>query len=139
MKATAWVDGGNRGSPGPYACAAVLAIDDGPTIEKASYLGDYGTNNKAEYEGVLLALRVAKESGVTHLRIRCDSKLIVEQVLGAWKTKEPTLWALKERARELAAGFERIDIKHVPREENVAADALVTRLLDERVGKKRRP
>jgi ribonuclease HI len=114
-----------------------LVLDDGPTIEKAVYLGDHGTNNQAEYGALILALKLSAQHGVTMLKIRSDSRLIVEQVIGAWRVKEPSLRPFVDRARALAATFEQIEIRHVPREQNSAADALVTALLDEKVGKKR--
>jgi ribonuclease HI len=137
LHAIAFTDGGTRGNPGPYGCAAVIYIGD-EQYEATRFLGEHGTVNQAEYEGLILALQLAKKNGVTHLRVRCDSKLIVEQVIGAWRIKELTLQPLVDRARSLAAAFEQIEIKHVHRKENVAADALVTALLDAHTGNPRR-
>lgn len=131
--ATAYFDGGSRGNPGPYGCAVVVYAD-GEGRQEAVYLGDYGTVNAAEYEGLLLALRLALSMGVTSLKIRGDSRLVIEQVLGSWKVKEPSLAPYVARARELAQRFDGVEIKHVPREENVVADALVTTLLDDHTG-----
>lgn len=134
--AVAFSDGGCRPNPGHYACAAVL-YHDGVGHQESCYLGDNGTVNDAEYEGLLMVLRMARELRITHLQIRLDSKLVVEQVLGKWQVKSPRLAAYNTRAQELAARFESIEIKHVPREENVIADELVTRLLDEETGRAR--
>lgn len=137
-RATAHVDGGNRGNPGHYACAVVFYHEEtGIGRQEVRYLGDHGTNNDAEYEGLLLALRLARQMGVKRLKIRSDSKLVVEQVLGNWKVKEESLRPYVIAARSLAAEFESCEIKHVPREENVVADALVTALLDEITGRAR--
>jgi ribonuclease HI len=131
--AIAHTDGGSRGNPGDYGCAAVLYVD-GTGYQEAVYLGDHGTVNEAEYEGLILALKMALERGVKRIRIHMDSKLVVEQSLGAWQIKQPHLQPYVDRARELAGRFELVEIKHIPREENVVADALVTELLDEQTG-----
>jgi|SRR5665213_304698 len=139
MRATAFCDGGVRnGNPGPYACAVVIYSEEtGIGHQEAVYLGDHGSNNAAEYEGLILALKIARQLQITHLTVRLDSKLVVEQVLGNWRVKEPTLQPYVDRARELAARFDEVKISHVPREENAVADALCTTLLDEKVGKRR--
>lgn len=138
MRAIAHIDGGTRGNPGPYACAVVFYHEElGIGRQEVRYLGDHGSSNAAEYEGLLLALRLARAMGVKRLKIRSDSKLVVEQTLGAWKVKEESLRPYVVAARELAAQFESVEIKHIPREENVVADALVMALLDEIVGRPR--
>lgn len=137
-RATVHCDGGNRGNPGHYACAVALYDEtSGIGRQEARYLGDYGTNNMAEYEGLLLGLRLARAMGVKQLKLRLDSKLVVEQVLGSWRVKEESLRPYVTAARSLAAEFETVEIKHIPREENVVADALVTALLDEITGRAR--
>lgn len=136
MKGEVYFDGGSRGNPGPYGCAVVLYVD-GAGYQSVRFLGEHGTVNEAEYEGLLLAMRLALEHRVTYLQIRGDSKLIVEQVLGGWKTKQPHLVPYLMQARELAKRFAKVEIKHVSREQNLLADALVTEMLDKQVGKKR--
>jgi ribonuclease HI len=131
--AVAFCDGGCRPNPGHSACAVVLYVD-GSGYTDARYLSDHGTVNTAEYEGLLMAMSMALRLGVKHLRIRMDSRLVVEQVLGSWKVKEPSLVPYVARARDLAQRFDGVEIKHVPREENVVADALVTALLDDHTG-----
>src|ERR1019366_6492102 len=137
LHATAFFDGGVRGgNPGPYGCAVVLHIGD-EQHGTSLFLGENGTSNQAEYEGLILALQLAKKAGVTHLRVRSDSRLVVEQVIGAWRVREPSLRPYVDRARSLAEKFEQIEIRHVPRVENALADALVTTLLDNYTGRAR--
>lgn len=140
LRITATFDGGVRGgNPGSYACAAVLYFDGYPTpLEKALYLGDSGTSNEAEYEGLILALETAQKAGATDLIIRSDSRLVVEQVLGNWRVKESRLKPLRDRAVQLASQIGSVRIDHIHREHNAEADALVTALLDQRTGIKRR-
>lgn len=116
----------------------MMRVESAPElpIESVKYLGE-ATNNVAEYEGLMLGMRMALGYGVDDLQLISDSKLVVEQVLGVWQVKEPRLKILCAEAREMATQFLKCEILHVAREENVAADKLVTDLLDERSGKKR--
>ena len=131
MKATLYADGGARGNPGPAAGAAVLLGDDGRVLaERAQYLGT-ATNNVAEYTGLIVGLEEAKRLGVTTLDVRMDSMLVVQQMRGLWKIKHPGLRPLALRAGALLAEFPERTVEHVRREENLLADALVNRALDE--------
>lgn len=124
--ATVFFDGG--GGPGhrPFACAAVIYLDDNRALSysRSRVLGRDLTNNVAEWEGLILALELAGELGVTNLRVRGDSKLIVEQALGNWKIKKEHLRPLRDRAMILAGAFDRVEIDHVHREGNRRADEL---------------
>ncbi len=125
-------DGGSRNNPGP-AAAGVVINDDGKVTEVKKYLGDKQTNNWAEYEAVAIALQEARRLGLTgrELEIRMDSKLVIEQVSGNWKIKEPTLRPQAAKVRELLAGFAGHRFVYVPRAENAEADRLVNEALDE--------
>jgi ribonuclease H / adenosylcobalamin/alpha-ribazole phosphatase len=56
--------------------------------------------------------------------LRSDSRLLIEQLAGRWKVKNPTLQQLHRQARSLLAGFERVELEHVRRERNTEADRL---------------
>lgn len=139
MRGVCFFDGGSRGNPGIAGCAIVLTIDHKPDdpIEITKLLENPETNNVAEYEGLLLGLRTSIVRGVTDIQMVSDSKLVVEQVLGAWAVNEPRLQILCAEARDLGTRFEKAQIMHVRREQNKEADKLVTDLLDEASGKKR--
>jgi ribonuclease HI len=127
---TAYVDGASRGNPGPAAYAVILQGPDGKTIlELGKYLGR-ATNNVAEYYGLISALDAAASHGITRLRIRSDSELLVRQMEGRYRVKSPDLRPLYERAAKLARGFAYFAIEHVPREQNRDADRLANRALD---------
>ena len=128
-----YTDGGARGNPGPAAAGAVI-IDDKNKTELKKYLGDNLTNNWAEYEAVLLALAEAKKIGLVGraIEFRCDSKLVVEQISGNWKVKEPSLKPKVAQARALLADFPGSRFVYSPREKNKEADHLVNEALDER-------
>jgi probable phosphoglycerate mutase len=95
------------------------------------------TNNEAEYEALIEGLKAVSEWKPDRLEIFLDSKLVVEQVNGRWKVKEPHLQPLQTRAKELLAGFPEVEIKHVERERNKGADALANRAMDEHAKKPR--
>jgi len=130
VKLVVHVDGGARGNPGPAAAAAVLSTSDGDVVDAAhEYLG-VATNNVAEYRGLLLGLRRARELGADELDIVNDSELVAKQVNGEYKVKHPDMKPLHAAAREALGQFGRWSIRSVPRAENAAADALVNQALD---------
>jgi ribonuclease HI len=92
-------------------------------IEEGFRLGP-GTNNRAEYLGLIFALRHALRENVTHVRVRMDSLLVVNQVSGRWSCRDSGLKPLCEEARGLAGMFGGFHIEHIPREDNEAADGL---------------
>jgi len=106
-----------------------LAISGGPELHARGFLG-VTTNNVAEYGGLLEALRLALEEGVTDIDISSDSQLLVQQMLGNYRVKHPNLKPLFEEARRLAARFERFAIRHVYRNENKVADGLANEAID---------
>jgi len=134
MSVIVYTDGGARGNPGP-AGAGVVILHDGTTTEVKAYLGDRQTNNWAEYEAVVIALGKLLEMNLrdTDVEFRLDSKLVVEQLEGNWKIKEPNLKDQAERVRGLLKDFGRVSFTYVPREKNKEADRLVNEALDEMV------
>jgi ribonuclease HI len=126
---TVHVDGGARGNPGPAAVAAVVSAEDGTVLEERSETIGVATNNVAEYRALLLGIERAQELGADELDLVGDSELIVRQVKGEYKVKDPALRELHARVRHALVG-PRWSIRHVRREENAAADALVNAALD---------
>ncbi len=128
-----YTDGGARGNPGP-AGAGYVFMDGGKIIhEGKKFLGEKQTNNWAEYEAVALALTdaIAQGRDKEEIEIRMDSKLAVEQILGNWKIKEPTLKPQVAKVHALLKDFPKYRFVHVPREENAEADRLVNEVIDE--------
>jgi len=125
------IDGASRGNPGPASYAIVVRDPAGKIIlELAKNLGRE-TNNVAEYYALLAALDYATTYGITALRIRSDSELLVRQMQGRYKVKSPDLKQLHERASKLARQLGYFAIEHVPREMNRDADALANVALDQ--------
>jgi ribonuclease HI len=131
IEATLFADGGSRGNPGPAASAAVLIDPQGETIEEVDAFLGVATNNVAEWTALLLGLQAAAKRGIRRLAIRLDSELVVKQLRGEYRVKHAGLQPLHQRARILLRSFERVDIAHVPRAQNVLADRLVNRVLDQ--------
>jgi ribonuclease H / adenosylcobalamin/alpha-ribazole phosphatase len=80
---------------------------------------------------VIRGLERARELGAREVLVRSDSRLLVEQLSGRFKVKNPTLQRLHAEASSLAAGFARVRFEHVPREENTEADRLANQGVDD--------
>ena len=132
QKVVIYTDGGARGNPGP-AGAGVVIIDGERKEEVKAFLGEKQTNNWAEYEAVVIALGKALEMLLRDrdIEFRLDSQLVVEQLKGNWKIKEPGLRAQAAKVRSLLKDFGTVTFIYVPREENKEADRLVNEALDE--------
>lgn len=130
MRVVVHVDGGARGNPGPAAAGAVVSSADGDVLAEAAERIGVATNNVAEYRGLLLGLRRARELGASEVEVVNDSELIAKQVNGAYKVKHRDMKPLHAQALQALGGFERWSIRSVPRAQNAAADALVNQALD---------
>lgn len=124
-------DGGSRSNPGP-AGIGVYATDGSKVLFTLSEFLGVQTNNYAEYTAVIRALEECKEKKLTNERIDffLDSKLVVEQVQGNWKVKEPSLQPLVLQVQELASLFSKVTFTHVRREHNADADRLANDAMD---------
>jgi ribonuclease HI len=130
LKLVLHVDGGARGNPGPAAAGAVVSDAAGTVLDEASEVLGVATNNVAEYRGLLLGLRRARELGATELDIFNDSELIARQLTGQYRVKNEALRPLYEQALAELSEFDRWSITSVPRAQNAHADALVNAALD---------
>jgi ribonuclease HI len=127
---TAHIDGGARGNPGPAGYGVHIELPDGSVVELHGGLG-IATNNVAEYNGLLAALRWAIDHRQRSVRIKADSELLVKQMRGEYKVKNPGLLPLVARARELVSQLDRVSFEHVRREQNKDADRLSNVGMDE--------
>ncbi len=130
MKVVVHVDGGARGNPGPAAAGAVVSTPEGDVIADAAEAIGIATNNVAEYRGLLLGLRTARELGASEVEVVNDSELVAKQVNGTYKVKHPDMKPLHAEAVRALRDFERWSIRSVPRAQNAEADALVNQALD---------
>jgi ribonuclease HI len=124
-------DGAARGNPGPAAIGAVLFAPGKlePVAVVSEAIGR-ATNNEAEYRALLAGLEAALVAGVTHLLVRLDSELLVQQATGAYRVKAVNLKPLFAQLRLLMVRFASITFEHVPRERNSIADDLANAALD---------
>jgi ribonuclease HI len=127
--ATASIDGGSRGNPGPAGYGVRIERADGTIVEVKKSLA-LATNNVAEYNGLLAALRWAVAHGITALHVRSDSELLVKQMRGEYRVKNPGLQPLYDEARALVRQIGRVKFEHVRREFNKDADRLANEAMD---------
>ena len=128
---TAYIDGGARGNPGPAGYGVRVESADASLIEELHGGLGIATNNVAEYNGLLAALRYAIEHGHRDVRIKADSELLIKQMRGEYKVKHPGLQPLHKEARQLAMRLDRVTFEHVRREFNKEADRLSNLGMDE--------
>jgi ribonuclease HI len=139
MKLTIFADGGSRGNPGPAASGAVVTDENGAVLrEVGTYLG-IATNNVAEWTGLITGLEAALELGATEIAVRLDSELVIKQLSGVYRVKHPSMIPLHAKAKALLRKFSHVDLAHIPRRRNAAADAVVNAVLDERAGRTAAP
>lgn len=137
MTFTLYADGGSRGNPGPAGAGAVVFDTAGKrVVDVSDYLG-VATNNIAEYEAVLRGLNALYEAypeghfAHAEVLIRMDSKLVIEQLKGAYKVKHPNLIPRYFEVKNvIARHFPHITFEHVRREFNKDADELANKAMD---------
>jgi ribonuclease HI len=108
----------------------VVSDPDGVVLAEIAEGIGVATNNVAEYTAAIRGLERALELGAREVTLRSDSRLLVEQLAGRFKVKNPTLQRLHHEVRRIAAGFERVGYEHVPRERNKEADRLANQGVD---------
>lgn len=132
-----YTDGGSKGNPGPSAIGADICNERSETIKKYSErIGD-GTNNEAEYQAVIFALKKAKQlfgkkavKGL-EIKINSDSELLVKQLNGEYKVLEPKIQTLFLAVWNLKTEFKKVSFSNIPREENKRADDLVNEAFEQ--------
>ena len=108
-------DGGARGNPGPAAIGVIVRKDDKILIRYSKVIGEMLTNNVAEYEALIKALELASEVTTDEITCMLDSELVVKQLLGEYKVKNPKLLPLFLKVQKLQDKFKKIRYEHVSR------------------------
>jgi len=126
-------DGAARGNPGLAGAGAVLFDEEGQVLERLGKFLGRQTNNVAEYQGLLLGLRRARELGAEELEIVADSELMIRQLSGAYQVRATALRELHSEALSLLKAFRKVKLMHVPRAQNGEADEMSNRAIDERL------
>jgi ribonuclease HI len=126
-------DGASRGNPGLAGAGIVIKDESEHRIRQiAEFLGSM-TNNQAEYRALIIGLKAAIEIAPQSVLIRMDSELVVRQMNGVYKVKNPALLPLYLEAAELAREVPNLTIVHVRREQNPGADAVANLAIDGRM------
>ncbi|OGZ58004.1 MAG: hypothetical protein A3G60_04240 [Candidatus Ryanbacteria bacterium RIFCSPLOWO2_12_FULL_47_9c] len=131
-----YTDGGSRGNPGPAALGIVIQDTSGKLIKEYGEALGVRTNNEAEYEAVIFALKKVKalfgkeKTKTMALDVRMDSELVMKQLTGQYKVEEEKLFPLFIKIWNLKMDFGSITFMYVPREKNKDADRMVNEALD---------
>lgn len=134
-KLVIFTDGASRGNPGPAAIGVVIQDESSRAAATISQrLGD-ATNNQAEYCAIIAGLEKALELGATHVELRSDSELVIQQLSGKYRVKNEALKPLFLKVGTLRSRFSGMAVSYIPREKNREADKLANLALE---GKKAR-
>ncbi|MEK6532091.1 MAG: ribonuclease HI family protein [Deltaproteobacteria bacterium] len=126
------VDGASRGNPGESGAGAVIKNHEGGVIKRLKkYLGT-ATNNEAEYQALIMALKEVHSMRIRRISVFADSELMVKQLKGEYKVKSQTLKPFYATAAGLLSNFEAFSITHIERERNKAADTLANEAIDQK-------
>ncbi len=132
-----YTDGGSRGNPGKAGIGVVFCNEREQVIKKyGEYLGDNLTNNEAEYQAVIFALKKFKAlfgkaiAETSDVEVKADSELLVKQMNGEYKILDEKIQKLFIDVWNLKLDFKNVKFKHTPREKNKEADRLVNEALD---------
>jgi ribonuclease HI len=123
-------DGGSRGNPGIAGVGIVLSAKDGTSLVTLGRHIGRATNNVAEYMALITGLEEAVKLGVKKLLVRGDSELIIKQMRGEYRVKNPALKDLYDRACDLVAKFSQVRFEHNLRHHNSVADKLANLAMD---------
>ena len=130
-KVIIYADGAARGNPGPAAIGATLKDEKGNLITQISRRIGITTNNQAEYQAIITALKKAISLGARQVELKSDSELVVKQINGRYKVKKTALRTLYQKVIQLIGSLDGFTITHVSREQNREADKLANEALDD--------
>jgi ribonuclease HI len=138
MKITIFTDGGSRNNPGMAGAGVFIMDEKGKELKKVKKFLGIQTNNWAEYEALIIGLETAKKllgekTKSTEVEIKMDSELIVKQLNGQYRVKEPSLFQQFVKVNNLKINFPNISFNHIPRAQNKEADKLANQAMDEGV------
>ena len=109
-----YTDGAARGNPGPAAIAFLFVCKDNILYEKFTYIG-HATNNTAEYQAIIDALKNAEQYSRGHLQVFSDSNLAIQQINKKWRINYPHLSKMCSEVHQLCENYEKVEFFHVGR------------------------
>lgn len=131
-----YTDGASRGNPGHASAGFVIQTDDGVIWSQEGIYLNQATNNVAEYTAVKLALQKLTLDFAKWLplevELRADSLLVIQQLCGRYKIKNPALKRIYEAVKGLEPKVGKVSYIHIPRAQNFLADKLANMALDNR-------
>lgn len=142
MQVKIYTDGGSRGNPGPAGIGAIIEYE-GKQKRYTDFIGENKTNNEAEYEALIFALKKlksllgSKRSKETEVVCYSDSELIIKQLNHEYKLKDSKIQAYFVKIWNLMLDFGKVEFAHIPRERNTLADKLANEAMDVYESKKR--
>jgi ribonuclease HI len=126
-------DGASRGNPGLAGAGVIIKDEHDHRIDQiGTFLGSC-TNNQAEYKALIEGLKAARDRGAEDVTIRMDSELVVRQMNGVYKVRNPQILELYSRAMELVNTLPSVKFVHIPREQNPGADQVANMAIDARM------
>ena len=131
--ATIYTDGGSRGNPGPSGLGYYIIGPDGKEIKRGGEFLGFSSSRLAEYYGLKEGLEQAIELGLKKVHFKSDSLMMVNQMNGIYKVKNPDLLQVHSDVLKLLENLEAYSFAHVPRGQNVEADAEVNKVIDANV------
>lgn len=126
------IDGASRGNPGPSGIGVVISREGEKIAEYNEFIGN-STNNFAEYMALKKALKMASTLEDNEITILSDSELVVKQRNHYYKVRSKRLKVIFREISNLEKSFKRVRYRHIPRENNRAADLLANKSIDEYV------
>jgi ribonuclease HI len=136
MQLLVYCDGGARGNPGPAAIGFVVKDEAGKNLKKEGRFIGQTTNNVAEYQAVIEALkwmRTRTKYQASNIKFHLDSRLVVNQLNGFFKIKNTRLRELIVKVRQLEQAIGgNVVYRFIAREKNQEADQLVNETLDKK-------
>lgn len=129
-----YIDGASLGNPGRSGAGIVTYDEQGNELwRESAHLGTM-TNNMAEYEALVRALRRAREMAITSVFVYTDSQLVANQILGSYRVKNERLRQYLQEAQSMIEDFNSFQIRHIPREKNGLADKLAKKAAEQQSG-----
>jgi len=122
-------DGASKGNPGPASVGYFISDSNGKMIYSNALVIDEGTNNVAEYMGVILGLKSVVGLGIRKIHIYSDSELVVKQINGKYKVSNEVMKLYYEEVKSLLKELSEHEIHWIPRCENLKANQLAQDVL----------
>jgi ribonuclease HI len=141
-KIIVYTDGGSKGNPGPGGIGVVVYNEKEQIIKKYSHSLGKVTNNQAEYQAVIFALKKIKllfgkkKTKDIEVLIKTDSQLLARQLNGEYKILDEKIQPLFIEIWNLKFDFGKVEFENIPREKNQEADELVKQAFNEKNSQK---